>query len=184
MLTATAKARRPNWRIKKMKKIIATLTAIAAAMTLGAFAEKYVSANDLELGTVAEDKALEDDFVIKATAEKIVEITKQSSDCPNSVGDETFTQRIKIGGKGDVTCRSIQFPAKAGQKVTVYAKSSSKTDNRIVAVLAEDGTQVGTAEAAAYAGEISVGSVTLPADGNYFVTSGKSGIYIYEIIVE
>ena len=59
-----------------MKKIIATLTAIAAAMTLGAFAEKYVSANDLELGTVAEDKALEDDFVIKATAEKIVEITK------------------------------------------------------------------------------------------------------------
>ncbi|MDY2844446.1 MAG: hypothetical protein SOT81_10775 [Treponema sp.] len=167
-----------------MKKIIATLTAIAAAMTLGAFAEKYVSANDLELGTVAEDKALEDDFVIKATAEKIVEITKQSSDCPNSVGDETFTQRIKIGGKGDVTCRSIQFPAKAGQKVTVYAKSSSKTDNRIVAVLAEDGTQVGTSEAAAYAGEISVGSVTLPADGNYFVTSGKSGIYIYEIIVE
>lgn len=168
-----------------MKKIIAALTAIAAAMTLGAFAEKYVSANDLELGTLTADKALEDDFTIKATEEKSVEISKQSSDCPNTIATgEVFTQRIKIGGAGKPDFRNISFPAKAGQKVTVYCKSSSKTDDRVALVCSEDGTQVGSVVAASYPGEISSGVVQISADGNYYVTSKNSTIYIYEIVVE
>lgn len=167
-----------------MKKIIATLTAIAAAMTLGAFAEKYVSANDLDLGSLTSEKVLEDDFVIKATPEKGVDIQTQSSDAPNKVGDEVFTQRIKIGGKGSAEFRSIAFPAKAGEKVTVIGKSSSKTDSRSANVCSEDGTVVGSVTVAPYSQEISSGTVAIPADGNYFVTSGNGGIYIYEITIE
>lgn len=168
-----------------MKKIIAALTAIAAAMTLGAFAEKYVSANDLELGTLTADKALEDDFAIKATEEKSVEISKQSSDCPNTIATgEVFTQRIKIGGMGNADYRSIFFPAKAGQKVTVYCKSSSRTDERVALVCTAEGVEVGSVVAGSYEGEISSGVVAIPADGNYYVTSKHSTIYIYEIVVE
>lgn len=168
-----------------MKKIIALLTAAAAAMTMSVFAEKYVSANDLELGTLTDTKALEDDFVIVATPEKAVEITKQSADAPNSIATgETFTQRIKIGGGGTPEYRNISFPAKAGQKVTVYCKSGSKTEDRVALVCSADGTELGSIVAAAYTGEISSGVVQIPADGNYYVTSKKSTVYIYEIVVE
>lgn len=168
-----------------MKKIIAALTAFAAAMAINVFAEKYVSANDLELGTLTENKTLEDDFTIMATAEKNVEVTTQSADCPNSIATgEVFTQRIKLGGAGSSEYRNISFPAKAGQKVTVYCKSSSKTDSRTVNVCSADGAVVGTVEAAAYTGDISSGVVAIPADGNYYATSSKSTIYIYEIVIE
>lgn len=169
-----------------MKKLIATLTAIAAAMTMCVFAEKYVSANDLELGTITADKALEDDFTIKATEEKSVEISKHSSENPNTIPTgEVFTQRIKLGGSGSVDARSIGFPAKAGQKVTIYGLSSSKTDSRVIAVFAADGTQVGGVNVEPYsASAISSGTVTIPADGNYFVGSKKSGVWVFEIVVE
>lgn len=167
-----------------MKKIIATLTAIAAAMTLGAFAEKYVSANDLDLGSITEEKTLEDGFVIKATPEKSVDIQAQGADNPNKAGDEVFTQRIKIGGKGSADFRSIAFPAKAGEKVTIYGKSSSKTDSRSANVCSEDGTVVGSVTVAPYTQDISKGTVAIPADGNYFVTPGNGGIYLYEVTIE
>lgn len=168
-----------------MKKLISILAAIAAAMTINVFAEKYVSANDLELGTLTSNKALEDDFTIKATEEKPVEISKQSADAPNSIATgEVFTQRIKIGGAGNADYRNVSFPAKAGQKVTVYSKSGSKTEDRVVALCSEDGTELGTTVAPAYPGEIAAGVFSISADGNYYLTSKKSTVYIYEIVIE
>ncbi|MBQ0050954.1 MAG: hypothetical protein KBT11_02695 [Treponema sp.] len=166
-----------------MKKLIATLTALAAAMTMSVFAEKYISANDLTKGTIYENLACEDDFVITANEEKSVEIGGQSSDCPNTALGETFTQRIKLGS-GKFDFRSITFPAKAGQTVTVVCKSSSKTDARVISVLNEAGEEVGTVPAGAYPEEMSVGKVKIPADGNYAVTPKKNTIYIYEVVVE
>ncbi|WP_191013423.1 PPC domain-containing protein [Treponema zioleckii] len=169
-----------------MKKIIATLTAMFAAFAMGtfAFAETYINANDLESQTLTSNLECEDGFVILATPEKNMEISKQSSDCPNEVNGEVFTKRIKIGGAGKVDYRSISFNVKAGQKITVYSKSTSKTDARLVALLAADGSEVGTSEAGIYGDKISVGEFTAPADGTYYVTSKKSGIYVYSIIVK
>lgn len=166
-----------------MKKIFATLTAFIATMTMCVFAERYVSANDLDLGVLTEDKALEDGFTIKATTEKSVEITKQGSDQPNKVGDEVFTQRIKFGS-GNATCRNVSFSAKAGEKVTVYGKSSSNSDSRVIAICKDDGTEVGTVSVAPAGSDISSGTVSIPEAGNYYVTSKKNTIYIYEIIIE
>ena len=166
-----------------MKKLIATLTALAAAMTMSVFAEKYISANDLEKETLTANKTCEDDFTITASDEKSVEIGSQSSDCPNAVNGEVFTKRIKLGS-GKFAFRSITFPAKAGQKVTVYCKSSSKTDARVISVLNEKNEEVGTIDAKAYPDEMSTGSVTIPEDGNYAVTPKKNTIYVYEVIVE
>lgn len=165
-----------------MKKIIAALTAIAAAMTMSVFAERYVSADDLELATLTEDKALEDGFTIKATPEKNVEI-KQSE---RKAGDDIFTQAIKLGG-GGADFRSITFSAEAGQKVTVYGLSSSKTDSRTANVCSEDGTVIGSVSVNAdsgVGGQISTGTVSVPANGNYYVTSAKSTIYIYQVVIE
>lgn len=169
-----------------MKKIIATLTAMFAAFAMGtfAFAETYINANDLESQTLTADLPCEDGFVIHATPEKNIEVGKQSSDCPNEVNGEVFTKRIKIGGKGSVDFRSISFDAKAGQKITVYSKSSSKTDARIVLLLDATGAEVARGEAAAYPAEISVGEFTAPADGTYYITSKSSTIYVYSIIVK
>jgi len=166
-----------------MKKLMAV---IAATFMMGAavFAEAYISANDLEPQVITSEVKCEDGFTLIATPEKGMEVSKQSSDCPNSVGDETFTKRIKIGGSGKVEYRSISFPAKAGQTVTVYSKSSSKTESRLVALLDAEGKTVATSEAGAYPSEISVGTFKIEADGTYYITSKKSTIYVYEIIVK
>ncbi len=169
-----------------MKKIIATFTAMLAAFAMGtfAFAESYINANDLENQTLTANLECEDGFVIHATPEKNIEVSGQSSDCPNEVNGEVFTKRIKIGGSGNINYRSISFNAKAGQKITVYSKSSSKTDARLVVLLDATGAEVATSEAGIYPSNISVGEFTAPADGTYFITSKKSTIYVYSIIVQ
>lgn len=167
-----------------MKKIIATLTAIAAAMTMSVFAEKYISANDLEKVTLTADLACEDNFVIHATEEKSVEIGKQSQDTPCEANGETFTQRIKLPGSGKLTHRSIEFPAKAGQKVTIIAKSSSKTDSRVLLVQNAAGATIGQAAAPAYPDQLAPETIQIPEDGQYFVLSKKDAIYVYCISVE
>ena len=166
-----------------MKKL---LTVLFAAFAIGsfAFAETYISANDLENQTLVSDLACEDGFVIHATPEKNVEISTQTSDCPNEANGEVYTKRIKLGGTGKIGYRTISFDAKAGQKITVCAKSSSKTDARVVNLLDAEGNVVASGEAAAYPSKISVDEFTVPADGTYNIASKSSAIYIYSIVVK
>ncbi|MBP5283635.1 MAG: pre-peptidase C-terminal domain-containing protein [Treponema sp.] len=169
-----------------MKKIMSKIATLAAIFMLGSFAsaEGYISANDLQKGNVTDVLKCEDDFTIIATPEKNVEITSQSQDCPCEANGEVFTQRIKIGGAGKVDYRSISFPAKAGQKVTVAAKSSSKTEARVVNLLDAEGAVIASGEAGAYPEAITVSELTIPADGTYYITSKKSTIYVYLIEVK
>ena len=166
-----------------MKKIVVLAAAIAVCFGT-AFAEKYVSANDLDVKKLTSNLTTEDGFVIHSTADKQVEITAHDSKkSPSTVGNETFTKRIKIGGAGNLTGRSISIKAKAGETLKVYAKSTTE-DERVVNILDQEGNVVGSGPAGSYSKAIPEVKFKIPADGEYFVTSKSSGIYIFEIILE
>lgn len=167
-----------------MKKL-AILVSLILAVGSFAFAETYVSANDVEKGTYTDVKKLEDGFALNGTADKPVEVTKVGEEKAEYNG-EVFTQRFKLGGSGSTTARNISFSAKKGQVVTILGLSSSKTDTRSIAVADTQGQVVGSVDVAPAAGAVplSVGTVKIPADGDYFVYSKKSGIYIYTIVVK
>lgn len=165
-----------------MKKLV-TLLAACLALSSFAFAEGYFSAEDLDKGTIAEDKTLEDGFVLHANSEKYMTISKKPlHQAPNG---EEFTMALQLQGGGKLTERSVSFPAKKGETITIWGNSTSKTDMRQIVVLGPDGKTVkelpmGTDEEGAKASEE---SVKAPADGTYTVYSKKSGINIYKINV-
>lgn len=166
-----------------MKKIVVLAAAIAVCFGT-AFAEKYVSANDLDVKTLASNFTTEDGFVIHSTADKAVKIDKHDPKAsPSTVGNETFTKRINMGGAGDRSTRSISIKAKAGETLKVYAKSSGDAE-RVVNILNQDGEVVASGPAGAKAVAIPEVKFKIPADGEYFVTSKSGGIYIFEIILE
>jgi len=168
-----------------MKKI--TVLAAALAMVFAgsfAFAEKYVSANDLTKQVLTSDISTEDGFVIHATDAKNVEIQENDSNAsPASVGDETFSMRIKLGGAGNLVERSVSIKGKKGQKLTVYARSTGDQD-RTVNILDGEGNVVGTGPAPNKTAALGKTEVKLPADGEFYACSAKSGIYIFEMILE
>ena len=107
-----------------MKKI---LTAIAVTLLFGAsvFAEGYISANDLELGTVDSPRKEEDGFVLNATnAEKQFLVIEDKSKDPVTCDGEKIINRINFKGGGKKDYRSISFPAKAGETVKIYCASA------------------------------------------------------------
>lgn len=94
-------------------------------------------------------------------------------------GGNTYTARIKLGGS-DRETRGITFSAKAGDKLTVLAMSSSSTGTGrelMVAPVSGDGVSMG---------EVPTSSLerfeyNIPADGDYVIYSSKDGINIYYI---
>ena len=165
-----------------MKKLISAIAAISAALLMGAsaFAEGYINANDLTPASITEDLAAEDGFVIHGTAEKFVLI--DSSD-PAKAGDDVFTQRINLKGSGKADVRSVTFPAKKGETITIYAASSSKTDARTINVANEAGEVVKEVSVKPYTDGVTVDSFKAPADGTYAAYSAKNSMYIYQITV-
>jgi len=169
-----------------MKKMMTKIAAAAAVfmMSAFAFAEGYICANDLEPGEVTEVKNEEDGFVLNATAEK--NITVEKKPLHKTKDGEDFTVAIKLNGSGKKDFRSISFPAKAGETVTVWGNSGSKTEVRPLLVVNEAGEIIKELpmDVDGQAGTIaSEGSFKVPADGVYTVYSKKSGINIYQIKV-
>ena len=165
-----------------MKKLISTIAALSAALLMGAsaFAEGYINANDLAPANLVEAQKEEDGFVINASADKFVVI--DSSD-PAKYNDEVFTQRINLKGSGSVDLRSVSFPVKAGETVTVYTASSSKTDSRTLNVVNGAGEVAKEISAKPYLEGITVDSFKAAADGTYTAFSAKNGMYIYQITI-
>ncbi len=166
-----------------MKKLVGFLTACLMLSTV-AFAEGYFSAEDLEKGTITEDQALEDGFVLHANSEKYMNISKKPMH--KAANGEEFNMALQLQGSGNATARSVSFPAKAGETITVWGNSTSKTDMRQIVVVGPDGKTVKElpmdidGEAGTPASE---GSVKVSVDGTYTVFSKKSGINIYKINV-
>lgn len=167
-----------------MKKLV---TFISACMLLGsfAFAEGYFSAEDLDKGTViTSDMELEDGFVLHATEEKGMNISSKPMHKTDS--GEEFTRALQLQGSGNTGFRSVSFPAKKGETLTVYGNSTSKTDMRALAVTDASGKILKELpmDIDGQAGTIaSEGKFKIPEDGTYYVYSKKSGINLYYISV-
>lgn len=165
-----------------MKRSIALIVG-ALFIASAAFAEGYVSANDLEKGTFTSTVKLEDGFELHGTAEKAIVVDAQENALTASDG-EIFTQRINTKGVGNTSQRSVSFPVKAGETVTLYGHSSSKTDTRTMLVVDADGNTVFSLDVGPAATEaIAIGSFKAPASGTLYAWSKSGGIYIYSIKV-
>lgn len=167
-----------------MKKLVGIISACLMLCT-AAFAEGYFSAEDQEKGTITEDKAVEDGFVLHATTEKYMNITKKP--LHKAANGEEFNMALQLQGSGNASSRSVSFPAKAGETITVWGNSTSKTDMRSIVVIGPDGKSVAELsmdkDVNDEGGLASEGSVKVSVDGTYTVFSKKSGINIYKINV-
>jgi hypothetical protein len=167
-----------------MNKTVNRIAAAAAVFLMGVFAfgEGYINANDLEKGEITAAKTAEDNFVLTGTADKNITV----DGCPTHTADdgEAFTQRIKLNGSGAADFRSVSFPAKTGEKVTVYGNSGSKTDARVLVVMGAAGAVTELAMDPDPTGaKPTIATFTAPADGTYTIFSKKSGVNIYQIKV-
>lgn len=166
-----------------MKKIVVLAAAIAVCFGT-AFAEKYVSANDLDVQELKKNITTEDGFVIHATdAQPVKVINVGGAQGPSTFGNETFSRVIDVRGTGTVTARSISIKAKAGETLTVYFKSAGDAD-RTLYILDQEGNVIQSAVAPARQNPIVELNFKVPSAGEYFVASKGSGIYIYEVILE
>jgi len=164
-----------------MKKILAV--AVAALMFgASAFAEGYISANDLEKGPITSEKHEEDGFVLIGSTEKSMEVKKNDA---KTYGDETFTQAISTKGSGSHKKmeRIITFPVKAGETITFIGNNSGKSGSRPLHIVNLDtGEEIKTmAVTSMYEGGVFCDKVKAPAAGTYGAYSTSGGIYIYKI---
>lgn len=164
-----------------MKKMITKIAAVAAVMMMGAFAfaEGYICANDLEKGQITDTKQEEDGFVLLATADKAMEV--KSCDT-RTVGDDTFTQAISTKGSGNAEVRIVTFPAKAGEKITVFCNNSGSGVRPLHLINVTTGEEVKVLDATSYKeGDVYIDETVAPVDGTYGFYSTKGGVYIYQI---
>lgn len=134
----------------------------------------FLSADQLTIGKI-ESTMTVGVFTIAATKDKFVEVDANSKIAGN--GTE-FKQRIKLGGTGDASARSIHFTAPGSAKITVYAMSASNTADRKLALYALDGTVVSDMDAPG----ASLGMHTFSVDkGDYYLASPSSGANVYGI---
>lgn len=173
---------------KNVSKALIALFIMLAAVSFVS-AEDYLSANDLQKETVMDVKIIDDIFSVYANEEKAVNF---DTGCATHTAEdgEVFNNRIKLNGSGNVDARSIHFVTKGPATVTVYLNSGSKTEARtLVCANVADGAAVANIVAAA---DIVVGnsyqagiqSFAVPAAGEYALFSKKSGINVYQIIIE
>lgn len=146
---------------------------------------KYVCANDLEPITLTE-VAEYDGFMFYATSDKSIVIESLGDNVREAEDGEIFDARIKLGGTGNLTSRSISFETKDACTLTVYLNSSSKTDARILVVTDETGAEVASVAAEPDTAECiaAMQTIEIPEAGTYFIMSKKSGINLYMIVVD
>lgn len=127
-------------------------------------------ATSLDAGALTEDKPSGEYFTVK----KDSEITENEV----TVGEETFTKRVKFSGEGGIDSNSIQIKALGKGTLTIYAASSSDTVARTVNLLDAAGAVKASID---NVGEAKAYTVEIPEKGIYYITSAGSELYLYGI---
>ncbi|MBQ7158266.1 MAG: hypothetical protein IJS09_02415 [Treponema sp.] len=163
-----------------MKKILA---AVSTFLLIGAiaFAEGSFLANDLETSESVTEAIALNGFTVNASKDKDVRVKNTSKVAPDG---KSFKKCLDLRGKQSNGARTIKFSAKKGETVTVYGNSGSKTDDRTILVQTAKKKTILKVPVKIYTGEISMGEVKIPEDGDYQVCSEDKGVYVYGIIVK
>ena len=121
-------------------------------------------------------------FVINATAEASQSVVIDANS--KKYDGVQYTQRIKLGGAGEATYRTITINTTGAARITVVGMSSSSSAVRVgyLTNLA-DGSQVGET-ASMDGGSINGYIWNVDAAGSYLFGSQEGGINVYNIIIE
>ena len=114
-------------------------------------------------------------FAITASSDKTVIIED------NSKG--SFTKRMKMGGAGSTTERSISFTTTDAATVKLVAMSSSGSSDRVVVIADAEGNTVEELALDASSDTVTL-QTSLEKAGTYYIYSKESGINIYGLTVK
>lgn len=92
------------------------------------------------------------------------------------------TKRLKLGGAGSATSKSVIFKTEGPAKVSSYAVSSGDSV-RYLALYKDDGTEVSRQEALVAGNIITEATYEIEDAGSYYLASTGSGINIYYLSV-
>ncbi len=148
-----------------------------------AAAEKIeLNANDVAAGAIEAATTI-GGFTIVGTADAAVTVDGNSKKSDSGL---EFTQRIKLGGSGSLEVRNISFTTAGAAKITVYAMSSSGSEDRPLLLLNAEGTELARAITLGKVEDSTIPAITFEVTeaGTYYLLSEKSGINIYYISVE
>ena len=146
-------------------------------------AEKIeLNANDVTAGAI-EAATTFGGFTIVGSADAAVTVDSNSKKSDSGL---EFTQRIKLGGSGSLDNRHISFTTAGAAKITVYAMSSSSSEDRPLLLVNTEGAEIGrgTAPGTVTDSTIPVLTFEVTETGTYFLYSEKSGINVYYVSVE
>ncbi len=143
------------------------------------------NASNLELATLTSNLVSEDGIytILANTSEQVV------IDANNkSIDDYKFTKRIKLGGEGSISSRSIKvdltnYPSNASVKLVVYAISSSSSADRTLLLGDSTFTNV-LNEFSVLGAAINKNEATINGGQEYYLYSSSGGINVYCVYVE
>ena len=140
--------------------------------------EKLVlNANDVATGKL-KSASVVDGFKIVATSKKTVTVDKSEKVYKNI----SFTKRIKLGGAGSESARSIAFRTAGESKVKIYATSSDTDTSRLIKIIDKNGKYV-TSTAKIPGSSLKSVSFRLDEASEYYIVSEDGGVNIYYVEV-
>lgn len=169
--------------VRKIGTALSVLSVALAGTLLASSAQadtRVFSADDLEIGT--HTSTIDSGPVrILATEDRSVSVDANSK--TGSDGSE-FNQRLKLGGAGTSDYRSVHFSTTSEATLTVFALSSSASEDRALELYTGEGAPLGTLPAFGDPGAtIPAATVQIPEAGNYYLASPSSGVNIYAISI-
>jgi len=132
------------------------------------------------LGSIVKDTTI-DGLTIKASAEKTVVVDENAK----SLGDISFTNRLKLGGAGTYTdgvasARVLSFEVAGKTKITVAAMSSTASENRLLNIVLANGDTL--AQFPARGDSLTSAEYLYEGDATtIYLFSAASGINIYSL---
>lgn len=143
---------------------------------------KVVEFNAENITTETIDTTLEvNGFKIVGSTEGAISL--KSSPASFNYNGQTYsiTKYLSMGGSKKPTYRYIEFTVDSECVITMVAKSSSSSSDRIVGLYDSTDKQIGSFDAK---GTQSITTIEVNDAGTYKVGSTGSGVYIYYIIIE
>ena len=138
--------------------------------------KKELNVNDLEVGTYTEDIEV-GYYTIHATVAKSVVVEAQEK----TYEDLEFTNRLKFGGSGSETYRSISIEVKEESSLSVWFRSPTVDVIRSFGLYDEDGELIETFNSNS---EASIVEVNTNLDVGSYVIYGSEALDFYRLLLD
>ncbi len=124
------------------------------------------------------------DFIVVASSSKPVEVKASAGSFEYNGQLYNTSNLLSLGGSADYSSgRYVQFTTTKKSRITVAAKTSSKTDTRMLALVKEDAPKAPLCSFTAGL-SVEVTSYDLDQAGTFKIGSTSGGVYLYKIIIE